>query len=831
MPKRRIHLLCNAHLDPVWLWEWEEGAAEAISTFRTAADLCEQFDDFIFNHNEAILYQWVEEYEPALFARIQKLVRQGRWQIMGGWHLQPDCNMPSGESFVRQALVGKQYFRDRFGVDVRTAINFDPFGHTRGLVQILAKCGYDSYLFCRPDERDCHLPDNEFVWVGYDGSEVLGTRVVGWYSSALGKAHEKIQAHMKDAPSRGYSLLLWGVGNHGGGPSRKDLEAITRLRRSVKDFDIIHSSTEKWFDELRDRRAELPRHTADLNPWGVGCYTSQVRLKQKHRRLESELYMLEKMATAASLAGAMAYPRDEIAAAQRDLLTGEFHDILPGSSIQPVEEASLRLYDHGLEIVSRAKARAFFALAQGQPKARPDEIPILVFNPHPYRVRTTVECEFQLPDANWTGTFTLPTVYRNGRAIATQVEKELSNLILDWRKRVVFEADLEPGQMNRFDCRTRVLKKKPAPKLRPRNGAIRFRTRVLDVAINTRTGLIDRYRVNGVDYVGRGAFQPIVMKDNEDPWGMTVRRFRAPAGRFRLMTAKAGTRFSGVTLATLPAVRVIEDGDVRSVVEAVLSYGDSFICQRYVLPKHGTELAVETRVHWNEKNRMLKLAVPTAWRDGRYVGQVAFGVGDLPSNGDEAVAQKWTAVLSERDEVALTCINDGTYGSDFSRDGLRISLLRSPAYSGHPFWDKPIVPQDRYLPRIDQGERVFRFWLNGGPTRERLDAIDREALVRHERPFALSFYPPGTGKRPKPAVVLSDDVVQVSAIKRAEDGDDIIIRLFEPTGHWHATTLTLPALGLKAKVDLSPFEIKTLRVNVKRRKIAEVNLLEQPLKA
>ena len=126
MSKKTIHLLCNAHIDPVWLWEWEEGAAEAISTFRTAADLCEEFDGFIFNHNEVTLYQWVEEYEPALFERIQQLVRQGKWHIMGGWYLQPDCNMPSGESFVRQILIGKRYFKEKFGVDVTTAINLDP---------------------------------------------------------------------------------------------------------------------------------------------------------------------------------------------------------------------------------------------------------------------------------------------------------------------------------------------------------------------------------------------------------------------------------------------------------------------------------------------------------------------------------------------------------------------------------------------------------------------------------------------------------------------------------------------------------------------------------
>ena len=142
MRARRIHLVSNAHLDPVWLWEWQEGAGEALSTFRQAAEFCETRKGFIFCHNEAVLYRWVEEHEPALFRRIRKLVRAKKWHIMGGWYVQPDCNMPSGESFVRQALLGRRYFAEKFGVEPRTAVNLDPFGHTRGLVQILAKSGY-----------------------------------------------------------------------------------------------------------------------------------------------------------------------------------------------------------------------------------------------------------------------------------------------------------------------------------------------------------------------------------------------------------------------------------------------------------------------------------------------------------------------------------------------------------------------------------------------------------------------------------------------------------------------------------------------------------------
>ena len=825
--KRRIHLLCNAHIDPVWLWEWEEGAAAALSTFRTAAELCEEFDGFVFNHNEVTLYKWVEEYEPALFRHIRDLVRRKKWHIMGGWYLQPDCNMPAGESFVRQILLGKRYFREKFGVEPTTAINFDPFGHTRGLVQILARSGYDSYLFCRPGQEDCPLPADDFVWVGYDGSEVIGSRVVGWYNSGLGMACEKIKERMKNHPPRAFSLLLWGVGDHGGGPSRIDLQRISRLARKAKDFEIIHSTPEAYFREFAGARAQLPKYDRDLNPWAVGCYTSMARIKQKHRRLENELYAVEKMAATAACQGLMEYPAADLHEALCDLMVGEFHDCLPGSSIQPVEEASLRLFDHGLEILSRIRARAFFALAQGQPGAKPGEIPILVYNPHPFPVRTIIECEFQLADVNWKDQFTLPTVFRNGRPVPSQPEKEFSNLALDWRKRVVFLAELAPSQMNRFDCRTEVLPRKPRPALKERNGTIRFRTAELDVMVNTRTGLIDRYRVRGVDYVGRNAFQPLVIADNEDPWGMTTQSFRKVVGRFRLMSRRDGARFSGVRADTLPSVRVIEDGSVRSVVEAVLSWGDSFICQRYKLPKQGTEIEIETRVHWNEKNRMLKLSVPTVCRNAAYLGQTAYGVGELPSNGNEAVAQKWVAVVSKTDNMALTCINEGCYGSDFFNGELRLTLLRSPAYSGHPFFDRVIVPQDRYLPRIDQGERVLRFWFNGGPVRRRLEAIDREALVRNETPFALSFFPAGTGRKPKAGPMLSDGCVQLAACKKAEDGPDLIVRLFEPTGKPRSTVLSLPFVPMKVKVNLGRFEIKTLRISPKTRRVREVSLLER----
>ena len=166
---KEVHLICNAHIDPIWQWDWQEGVSVVLSTFRSAVNLAGEFD-YIFCHNEVTVYKYVEEYDQPLFADICRLVKEGKWHIMGGWYLQPDCNMPSGESFVRQILEGKRYFMSRFGVFPTTAINFDPFGHTRGLVQIMKKCGQDSYIHCRPHQGECPLPTNQFLWRGFDGS-------------------------------------------------------------------------------------------------------------------------------------------------------------------------------------------------------------------------------------------------------------------------------------------------------------------------------------------------------------------------------------------------------------------------------------------------------------------------------------------------------------------------------------------------------------------------------------------------------------------------------------------------------------------------------------
>jgi alpha-mannosidase len=855
MADKTLFLVCNSHIDPAWLWPWEEGVGVTLSTFRSAADLCQEFDGFVFCHNEALLYSWVEQYEPALFERIRRLVREGRWHVMGGWYLQPDCNIPSGESFVRQALVGKRWFMEKLGVEPRVAVNLDPFGHARGLVQILAKSGYDGYLFCRPDRAWLELPSDDFVWVGYDGSSVLAHRAAEHYNSELGKAAAKVGRWLDAHHDEPLGMMLWGVGNHGGGPSRQDLRTLEEIiasgglsagvpsgqhagHSSQSTWRIAHGTPEDYFDSLRED-GELPRHARDLNPWAVGCYTSMATVKRAHARLERGLFVTESMLANAALQGLLPYPRADLRASLEDLLFCQFHDVLPGEGVREVEQQALDQLGHGSEIVGRLRCRAFFAFLSGQPAAAEGEYPLFVHNHHAFPVEHTVSCEFQPPEPNANpSVFWQPRITdAHGFDVPLQLEKESCNIQNDQRKRVVFRASLPPACTARFSCRLEEADRNSSNTLqRPAKDAQavtdhrcpRDFSPVQHVQISAATGLLSRFEVDGVPYLSAPAFRPLLMRDTADPWGMKTRAFRDVVGEFTPMSPAEAAAFAGVSAATLEPVRVIERGPVRTTIESLLSCGRSALVIRYVVPASGSEIEVEVRVSWFERDRMLKLAVPTTHAGGEVRAQTAYGVEVVRPGGEEAIGHRWLAILSPDGARALTIVNDSTYGFDVMDGEIRLSLLRAPAYAGHPVDDvTPIVRQDRFEPRVDQGEHLFRFWLNAGPADGRLQAIDREAAVRTEGLMALCAFPSGGGPTPASGVTLDDEVVRLSALKLSEDGNALVLRLFEPTGARRHTRVRVPALHLDFPVTLRPFELRTLLVDRATHEVRDADLLER----
>ncbi len=791
----KLHLLCNAHLDPAWLWRWNEGAAEAISTFRVAADFCEQFDGFIFNHNEALLYECVEEHEPELFARIQKLVKEGKWKIMGGWYLQSDCVMTSGESLMEQIDLGQEYFMEKFGVKPTTAINFDPFGHTRGLVQILKNKGYDSYIFMRPENFY-----GSFQWEGFDGSRILARGIWGGYASHKGQVLNKIELYLTHETDN-TGLCLWGIGNHGGGPSRVDLEALSEYMKTA-DIEVIHSTAENYMAQID--QSDLKVRAESLIPCMVGCYTSMVRVKQANRRLENMLAKTEKIMSYAEMISDIKFDRAELKKAKKALAFCQFHDILPGSGIRSVEEDGLRTFSYGEEIADRLYRKAFFKLCEGQKKAKNGEIPILVFNPHPYEIEGEFAVGFMLEDQNWNeDEETLAAVCdQDGNVLPTQNEKPDCTFNLDWAKKVSFRGKLAPSSVTRFDCRLTTVKKDTLPRRRYDGDAICVTNDRMKVCISKKTGLIDRYEVDGRVLITNSG-QIEVFKDDEDPWGMMVDSFKEYEGCFSLMEDAAANKFTGYPEEKTANVRVVEDGDVRIKVQAYFEYQRSVAVVEYTIPKAGIYIDVNILMYSNEPNIMVKYRIDTALNGIPY-GETAFGEERLFTDERESVFHKWCGIREGGTQLSI--VNTGIYGGSFTNSTMKLSLLRTPIYSTFPIEARQAAPHNRFLHHIDMGEREFSFRI----TTEKY--IQREAQIYNETPELLSFFPSGDGISKGEVIRIDHPEIMLSSVKKQKSG--YVLNLHNFSDAENDAELTLSPAHKKLHLHFGKYELKSIEVEL-----------------
>lgn len=788
----KLHLLCNAHIDPVWLWRKNEGLAEALSTFRVAADFCEKYDGFIFNHNEALLYQWVEEYDPALFERIKKLVRAGKWQIMGGWYLQPDCVMTSGESLLEQIRIGNEYFKEKFGVKPKVAINFDPFGHSRGLVQILNKNGYEGYIFMRPMEIV-----GDFVWEGFDGSQVIGHGVIGEYQTLKGKALEKvIECTERDEDM---TLCLWGIGNHGGGPSKIDLENINEYMKT-SDVEIVHSTADDYIKEVKETKQNLPVRKSSLYPSMVGCYTSMVRIKQANRRLENKIAATEKIMSYAAMQTDFVYDAQELQKAKKALAFCQFHDILPGSGIKYVEDDSLKLFGYGEQIVDELHTKAFFKLCENQRKTKEGEIPIMIFNPHPYEIEGEFEIDFLLQNQNWDDTTeTIAQVYdKDGNILPTQNEKAESTLTLDWAKKVTFKGKLEPSCVTRFDCKLIVV---PAEEKSEHQGDfIEVKNDKMHVRISKKTGLIDLYEVGGKAYI-KNSGQLEVHHDDEDSWGFVVDNFSKVCDTYKLMSADKVNEFIGYSDEKRDNVRIVEDGDVRTKIQAFFEYNRSIAIVTYTIPKLSNYIDVDITLYTTEVNKMIKYTIDTTL-SGKPYGQTAFGVDELFMDDKESVYHKWCGIKDGDD--GLYVINRGMYGGSFTDSTIKLSLLRTPVYASLTLNDRPLAPHDRMLGHIDMGERHRSFRITTDKD------VERAAQVYNEEPYALSFFANGDGNTPGTAITVDNPDVILSSIRKKDSGYELT--LYNSKDCENDAKVSITALGKEIDIHLGKYEYKIIKL-------------------
>ena len=711
------------------------------------------------------MYEYIEEYDPELFGKIQELVKLGKWKIMGGWYLQPDCNLPSGEAFVRQIMLGRKYFAEKFDARPTVAINFDSFGHSAGLVQILKKTGYDGYLCCRPmswDKNMVELPDVEFMWVGKDGSEVKVARAddITLYCSGFGTAKTDIERKARIFKDKSEGLILWGVGNHGGNPSRKDLkdvaEMIEKGEIAGEKAEIIHACPEDFFNEITPYKS----FNGSFQPCLIGCYASMSDVKKKNVELETTLFETEKICSLAYLNG---YVDDYGAAAfeeaEKALAKFQFHDLLAGTVCEQAAKSSLQMADCALTSLKKQYDKAFFAYVSKSPKAGEGEFPIFVFNAQPYDRTAVVEAEYLMPDAlvSETEQYSV-TVRQNGEIIKSQVIKEKVNINYDRRKRVAFVGELKAGEMNRFDVS---VKATPKNKSVPCGGDVDFTDGVKKLQIHTDKGLIDGLFI-GDEPIASGACEPVMFDDCPDPWGWVMKKIAKNPTPFELSSCEKGV-FKG-----LRPVNVVEDGDVLTEVETLFEKESSFVRIDYKIYKDLPYIDVTADVLWNETDKALKLKIPCAQK-GKFIGQIPYASDEFAKNGKEITAQRFVGVTDG--ENIMYVANDCVYSFSMDGDGLYITLLRGIAYCAHPVDGRPLLEKDRFIPFVETGKHTFNFRIGYCKLSE-IESVTQEFVTRRE---GLNCFPHGKGLTP---LKFAIDDKSVSLSTCYFEAGEYVLRLF-----------------------------------------------------
>lgn len=762
----RCHAVGHAHIDTAWLWRIRETKRKCLRSFATVLRLMDQHPDFSFLCSQAQQYAWVEEESPALFEQIARRVKEGRWEASGAMWVEPDCNVPGGESLVRQVLHGARYWESRFGARGRQRLLYlpDTFGFSAALPQIMTLSGLDVFVTNKLSWNDTNeFPYTNFRWRGLDGSEVLAHCTPGRDYNALLSPAELQRGDKEHARKGGATCPVWlqpfGFGDGGGGPTR-EMILNADLARACEGLPAVALSTSAAFcDELRRERDALRAQGQDLPVWEGelyleyhrGTYTAQAWLKHAHRRAEQALRAAEWLAFAgpeppAGAAGADAARRLETA--WKVLLLHQFHDILPGSSITAV-------YDDARRELARLREEYDALLVEGvQRWARQADTtgltePMLVLNPASTARSGVVEC--------------------GGRLQYVERVPALGALIIDRAQAIGVTPVRVEGQTLS-------------------NGLIE--------ATIDEFGQVASLRAVGMerDACARradGSAEPLnqlVLYDDRprhwDAWDLEP---------YYLEKAEAvGARAETWT--------VSEAGPLRAVIEVTRPLGRaSRITQRFVLSAGAPRLDVRTQVTWHEEHKLLRALFPVDVRATRATYEIQFGHVERPTLRNtpweqarfEVCAQRWADLSEWGFGVAL--LNDGRYGHSCDGNVLGLSLLRSPRFPD---------------PQADMGVHEFTYSLmvHGGDWRAA--GVDREAEALNA-PLIAAALPVGQrgalrGRWSPFAIEVTGAAgVEVVAVKRAESDDRLIVRLAETHGGrgqarltWHRSVQEVDGVDL-----------------------------------
>ncbi len=826
---RTIHMIGNAHLDPVWLWPWQEGYQEARATFSSALDRMDEYPDFIFTCDQIVLLSWVEEQDPALFARIQERVAEGRWVNVGGWWVEPDCNMPMGESFARQGLYGQRYLQSRFGKIATVGMNVDPFGHSASLPQILRGQRMDSYCFLRPGPHEGDLDGTLFHWESPDGSRVLGYRIPFEYCSPPGDVSWQTEKSLGQFDrALGDMMVFYGVGNHGGGPTKANIESIHRYDRMGTFGRMTMSSPRGYFDEMLARGEGfldgLTVRRDDLQHHAPGCYSAHSGIKAWQRKAQWAVLSAERWAAIDVSLGGDDYPREDLERAWKQILFNQFHDILPGSAIEPSYDDARDQLGEAIAISKRIITRAHNRIARriDIPMDTATQ-PVVVFNQHPWPVSVEVDMQYGVQPTG------VRVVDHEGTPVLSQATQSTATTGDRGRGAVTFRAEVPALGYALYRLLPGPSLPVESPLTVADDGSV-IENAHLRVELDPETGdvisLLDKG--SGVDPLRgtRGQPRTAVCDDPTDTWGHRVVSYAWPGAAM-----------------TLDRIVVRETGPLRSRVRVERSWGASTLIEEYLLAHDSRALRVDVTIDWREKAHLLKLRFPVGLDDPSATYEIPYGTIERPVDGAEEPAQSWVDLTGTVDGVAtgLTVICNTKHGWDVSPAGsaaldvpsIGITAVRSPVYSWH---DPRLLDPDGIYSFQDQGVQHFRMelvphtgdWRAAQPTRRAavLGApvrAQQESFHDGDLPGERSFVDDGSG------------AVMITAVKGSEDVPedavaDIVVRAVETRGEAASARLELPFVGRVIESEFRPHQVRTFRVPLDPEgEIVEVDLLEWPL--
>ena len=767
----------HAHIDTAWLWPIRETVRKAARTFASQLDLMQRYPTFVFGASQPQLYAFIRDHYPSLYARVKQAVAEGRWEPQGAMWVEADCNLISGESMVRQVLHGKNFYRDELGFDVRNLWIPDVFGYSASMPQIMKRAGVDYFLTQKISWSQFNkFPHTTFRWRGIDGTEMLTHfPPENNYNSRLKPEQmARAEGNFKERAVLDEMMVLYGIGDGGGGPQAEHIEWGLRQHNLEGMPRLTFERVDRFFERLAPKADQLQSWSGELYlELHRGTLTTQGRTKRGNRKGELALREAEYLC---SLAGLEAYPQDQLDRLWKMLLTNQFHDIIPGSSIRRVYEETEAEYAETLEACERMVAEAadrLFAVDDGA---------AVVINTH-NAVRTEV---IALP-AGWSG-----AAGPDGAPLPAQAEPDGT---------VVAAVTLAPQAIV-----TLTRGGQGAPAAQP--DTLVLENELVRYAFDRDARLVEAFdKQAGRSILAEGAVgnELTLYLDRPsawDAWDIDI-YYENQA----LETAKgAGVVSAGA-------------GPVRQSLRFELTVGQSRLTQRVQLASHSKRLDFVTDVDWQERHRMLRVAFGVNVRADEASFEIQYGHVRRPTHRNtswdmarfEVAAHRWADLSDNQYGAAL--LNDCKYGHKILDNVIDLNLLRAPT-----------APD----PDADLGSHTFTYSLLPHTGTLITSDVMAEAAQLNQPARVI----PGRRADGVAApVTVAGEGVSLEVLKKAEKQDCLVIRLVETRGCRTTATVGLTEAGARlletdlmewsdladlggpdVEVPMQPFEIRTFRI-------------------